>query len=338
MTSAMLIAAMLATLPIDGAEVEGAQVDGAEVDGAGVEGAEAPAAPPIVVPAANTSTVIEPAPSIDDIVAMQTDRYRRMTVPVTVDGEGPFRFMVDTGAQATVVTRGLTERLDLIPIGSALIIGMGSSKRAAMFELNGLEFAQRTFNAIEAPMLEANNIGADGILGLDSLQNLRVLIDFRSNTLAVNDAEELGGDTGYEIIVRARRKVGRLIITDAKIDGIRTTVVLDTGAQSSFGNAQLKRRLRARRAGKLSLQDVNGAVVMGDRHIAKLLQIQALRIAGLSVTFADTPVFAALKLDKRPALILGMRDLRAFDRVAIDFAKRKVLFDLPRGVGSRFPR
>jgi hypothetical protein len=29
-------------------------------------------------------------------------------------------------------------------------------------------------------------------------------------------------------------------------------------------------------------------------------------------------------------LLLGMRELRTFDRVAIDFQSRKVLFDLPR--------
>jgi hypothetical protein len=40
-------------------------------------------------------------------------------------------------------------------------------------------------------------------------------------------------------------------------------------------------------------------------------------------------------MDKKPALILGINALRLFRRVAIDFSKQEVLFDLPRGVHER---
>ncbi len=265
----------------------------------------------------------------DQIVSIETDRYARMTVPVTIEGQGPFYFMIDTGAQATVVTRDLARKLDLDPIGSATIVGMGSRREAQIFQLDGLEFADRLLDNIRAPMLEARNIGADGILGLDSLQDLRVLIDFRSDTIAVNDADLLGGNRGYEIVVRARRRLGRLIITDAIIDRVPTAVILDTGAQTSFGNRELKNRLRARALEEVSSTDVNGALVIGNVHRAKLLKIQRLNVVDLPITFADSPAFEALGLADRPALILGMREMRMFDRVAIDFAKRRVLFDLP---------
>ena len=48
------------------------------------------------------------------------------------------------------------------------------------------------------------------------------------------------------------------------------------------------------------------------------------------IAFAEAPAFEALGLHKKPALLLGMRDLRSFDRVAIDFATRRILFDLPK--------
>ncbi len=290
--------------------------------------------PPAVQPAPEEAPESNPIPGSetpDAIVEGQKDYYQRMTVPVTIDGEGPFRFMIDTGAQATVVTRGLTEKLNLTPTGSATLVGMGSRRTVQLVELDGLEFAERTLNNITAPMLEKRNVGADGILGLDSLQDLRVMINFRDQTIAVNDSEELGGNRGYEIVVRARHKLGRLIITQAEIDGVKTAVVIDTGAQSSFGNARLKRRLRARHPEAVSSTDVNGAEILGNRHFAKSLQIQDLELSNMPITFADSPAFAALNLDKRPALILGMRDLRLFDRVAIDFATRRVLFDLPPG-------
>ena len=57
--------------------------------------------------------------------------------------------------------------------------------------------------------------------------------------------------------------------------------------------------------------------------------IGGLRLQNLSIAFADAPPFRRLGLDERPAMLLGMNELRAFRRVAIDFATRKVLFDLP---------
>ena len=271
----------------------------------------------------------EQAVAAADIITSQNDFYNRLTVPVTIDGQGPFHFMIDTGAQATVVTRGLTERLLLKPVGAATIVGMGSTRAVQLVGLEGLEFAQRVIDPIRAPVLEARNIGADGILGLDSLQDLRVMIDFRAQTIAVNDADVLGGNRGYEIVVRARHRLGRLIITNATVDGIRTALVIDTGAQSSFGNAKLKRRLRTRKLDSVSSTDVNGVQIIGDRHHAKAVQIQGMQLSNVPITFAQSPAFEALGLGSRPALILGMRDLRLFNRVAIDFASREVLFDVP---------
>ncbi len=294
---------------------------------------QAPPPPPIEeIMLPETSMAEDSVP--DELVEAQRDVYRRMTVPVTIGGEGPFRFMIDTGAQATVITRGLTEKLGMEPSGSAIVVGMGSRKPVPLFEVDGFSFASREMNNLTMPMLEARNIGADGILGVDSLQDLRVLIDFRNDTIAVNDADNLGGNRGYEIVVRARYRLGRLIIAQADIDGVRTSVVIDTGAQSSFGNRKLERRLRARRTEQVVSTDVNGVQVSGNRHVARSLTIQGLQLNNLGITFADSPAFEALGLGKRPALILGMRDLGLFDRVAIDFSSRRILFDVPKGTGT----
>ncbi len=266
-----------------------------------------------------------------EIVASQTDRYERMTVPVTIAGQGPFRFMIDTGAQATVVTRALRDRLGLPLFGHATLIGMAASKKVEVVRLDGLEFAARVFDAIHAPLLEQQHIGADGILGLDSLQDLRVLIDFKKQIIAVDDSRALGGNRGYEIIIRARRKLGRLIITDAQVDGVRTAVIIDTGAQGSMGNLALQRRLRARRGADVTTTDVTGTSITSPLGFARSIEIGRMRLASLPIAFADSPAFAALGLAGKPAMVIGIGDLRAFDRVAIDFADRTVLFDLPAG-------
>ncbi len=273
----------------------------------------------------------EPIAPASEIVEGSTDRYERMTVPVTIDGKGPFRFMIDTGAQATVVTRGLRDRLGLPSLGRATLVGMAASKEVELVQLDGLEFAARVFDAIHAPMLEQAHIGADGILGLDSLQDLRVMIDFRKGVIAVDDSRALGGNRGYEIVVRARRKLGRLIITDAVIDGVRTAVIIDTGAQGSMGNLALQRRLRSRGGIDVTTTDVTGSTITTPLAYARTLEIGRMRLSRLPIAYSDAPAFAALGLTTKPAMVLGMGDLRAFDRVAIDFADQTVLFDLPAG-------
>ena len=270
-----------------------------------------------------------------DILAITRDRHHRMTVPVQISGEGPFDFMVDTGAQATVVTPKLSERFAMTPTGTATLVGMSSKAQVTMVDFDGLQFAGRQLDNLRSPLLLERNLGADGILGLDSLQGLRVMIDFRDRTMTVGDAFEDDSSDGFEIVVRARRKLGQMIITHAEVDGVKTAIIIDTGAQGSVGNMALQRRMRGRTSGQTIATDVNGVTTSSDLFTARQVMISGLALSRVPVSFADGPAFAALGLDKRPALILGMQSLRSFDRVAIDFASRQILFDLPVGTRKR---
>ena len=126
-----------------------------------------------------------------------------------------------------------------------------------------------------------------------------------------------------------------MIITDARLNGIRTAVIIDTGAHNTLGNLALLKRLRARARGTLSATDVHGEKVTSDLAMAKRLVIGRMELNDVPIGFADSPAIAALGLQDRPALILGMGNLRLFERVAIDFASRRVLFDLPGSTGRR---
>ncbi|MEO5972189.1 MAG: hypothetical protein ABIP91_02350, partial [Sphingomicrobium sp.] len=52
-------------------------------------------------------------------------------------------------------------------------------------------------------------------------------------------------------------------------------------------------------------------------------------LENLAIVFADAHTFRKLGLDKRPALLLGMNAMRAFDKVSIDFANKKLRVTLP---------
>jgi len=180
------------------------------------------------------------------------------------------------------------------------------------------------------PLLEDRHIGADGIIGTDSLQHQRVLLDFAKNTITIGERQELGGNRGYDIVVRARRRSGRLIMTNADIDGIRVNVVVDTGSSITVGNRALQRALRDQQMGEATLSSVTGHTISANMGLANRLNIGRLNVDNVLIAFADAPAFKELKLDKRPAIFLGMREIRGFKRVAIDFDSRQILFDLPQ--------
>ena len=54
----------------------------------------------------------QPATTVD-VLSIRTDQHDRMTVPVRIADKGPFRFLIDTGAQNTVLSTSLAGQLDL---------------------------------------------------------------------------------------------------------------------------------------------------------------------------------------------------------------------------------
>jgi predicted aspartyl protease len=265
-----------------------------------------------------------------EIIKAERDRHERLTVPVRIGRNGPYDFLIDTGAERTVLARGLAERLGLVPNGRATMVGVAGSLAVDLVDVAEVSLGKRSFYDLSAPLLEGSHIGADGIIGLDGLQNQRVLIDFRKNLIAVADAQDLGGNVGYEIIVRARRRGDQLIMTNAIVDGIKTDVVIDTGAQNTIGNRALQRQLEKRRLSeKTELLSVTGQQITAEVGYARRIRIGELDIRDMPMAFADAPPFKSLNLHEKPAMLLGMSQLRAFQRVAIDFQSKKVLFDLP---------
>jgi predicted aspartyl protease len=272
-------------------------------------------------PTANTAT---------EIIQGSPERDLRMTIPVRIAGSGPYEFIVDTGSQRSIIAASIAAHLTLPPSRPLRILDLGGPETIETVEVRELGIGNRSYQGLVLPVLADRHIGAGGVIGTDNLQRQRIVIDFERNRMAVGEAREVGGDGGYEIVVTARSKSGQLIITEALIDGIRAAVLIDTGASSSIGNRALQRALGDRNPlNQATLVSVTGNEIAADIGMPRQLVIGRVVISGLVVAYVDSPVFPALDLQRRPALMLGMRELRMFRRVAIDFGSRKVMFDLP---------
>jgi predicted aspartyl protease len=267
-------------------------------------------------------------------VQFKTESDDRMTVPVKLSGNGPYRFLVDTGADRTAVSSQIVAALKLPSAGGAELHSVAGATSVSTAKVGELEFTHPPEQSIEAAVLDRVNMGADGIVGVDVLRSQRVQFDFQKQIMSIVPSN-MPDDT-YErgsIVVRAKRKSGRLIVTDASANGEQLTVVLDTGSQVSIGNEALRRRLMGSNLvdvdKSVELESVTGAKITGDYMFVRELTIGGIGLTNLAVVFTDAHTFKQLGLDKRPALLLGMNAIRAFKKVSIDFANRKFRVVLP---------
>jgi predicted aspartyl protease len=267
-------------------------------------------------------------------LVMATDPYERMTVPVLLGPHGPYRFLVDTGSDRTTVSSELARKLGLEERPSALLHSASGQSSVRMAYLPELQTGRRAVRHINAPMLNAVDMGADGILGIDSLRSQRVVFDFANGTLSIYSDKAPPVIEEGAILVRARRREGRLVITDAEVDGEKVSVVIDTGSSLTVGNDALRRKLErhghVETLRSIDLISVTGGALRGDLANVRSLEIGGARLEGLSIVFAEAHTFGKLGFQRKPALLLGMNALRGFDQVSIDFAGKTLLLVLPK--------
>jgi predicted aspartyl protease len=259
------------------------------------------------------------------------DGYDRMTVPVRVAGRGPYRFLVDTGADRTAISSDLARALRLTDTDTVILHSVSGVSQVDTATVPLIDVASKQVRNVEAPLLEADNMGADGILGLDSLHSQRILFDFKKETLTIVPSSPKMPDIGGTIVVTGRIRNGRLILANATANNVPLTLVVDTGAQISVGNEALRRKLfrKTRKSGAVELMSVTGEKINGQWIVVRELEVGGVTLKDLPIVFADSHAFGRLGLQDRPALLLGMNALRGFEKVSIDFAKKKLKVVLP---------
>ena len=324
-----------------------------------LKGQEPPAPPP--APAAEPVSLAPPAPTIEPTFLDRTpvagqladqgtaetlntgiDRNARMTLAVNIAGHGPYDFIVDTGSERTVVSRELANDLAMGPGPPATVHSMTEVSQIPTVVLQGLRVGQRTMQDIHAPALSRVNLGAAGMLGVDTLQTQRVIFDFQHHEMTVMPS--VRSDPHWPegtIVVTARSRFGRLMLIDASLDGQRLYVIIDTGSEISVGNMALRNALaRNRRLGTMlpiTMVSVTGGRITAEYTIARRMRIGDADINNLPIAFADVHPFRQLQLLDRPAVLLGMDALQLFRRVSVDFANRRVRLLTPESSLNRGP-
>ncbi len=298
------------------------------------------AAQAITPAAASPDTPTLPPASIDNSLeilgdAIDAEQIRnRLLIDVKVNGKGPFHFLVDSGADRTVIGFGLAARLNL-PAGPAVKLqSMAGATQVGTVLIDRLTIGTSEIVGITAPALSERDLGAQGLVGIDALADQRLLLDFDAHTITVQDSRKPDTLESGEIVVTARRRRGQLILTQASLGGSHLYAVIDTGAELTIGNSALLTEIFHGHQPP-ALQPITLISVTGQTISAKAATLPAIRIGGIVlqnvvVAFVDAPPFALFGLSRQPALLLGTDLLKSFKKVGLDFRNRKVRFVLRR--------
>ena len=161
----------------------------------------------------------------------------RMMIKCMIDGKGPFDMIVDTGAPVVAVTPETAYRLAQNVHNAGVITGAGNyAVKSGGTTLQRLSIAALSFNKVSAEVIDLSEIREkfhfphlDGIIGYPILKQFATFVNVDAGTLSftktlpVLPAKSM--TTSFE---------GVLPVIHGKIDGVATTVLVDSGDRSSL--------------------------------------------------------------------------------------------------------
>ncbi len=273
----------------------------------------------------------EPAP-----LSAATHGANLLTIGVRINDRGPFQFVIDTGADRTVVADTVAQQLGL-PAGNPVMVeGVVRTVRAGTVRIRRMVVGSISRDDLDVPVLPRAQLQADGYLGLDVIDRYRVSLDFRNHQLLLTEprpAQLINWGPPNEIPIRVVGASGHLRSIDSSIDNVRATAFVDTGAEISIGNAPLYNALLANSSSYIQtetipLTGVTGGVVQGRVTGVRSVKLSGLTFENSRIAIADLQIFRLWDLNDRPALLIGMNWLRQFKKVSIDYGRKELRFDL----------
>jgi predicted aspartyl protease len=275
--------------------------------------------------------VVVDAPEPRYVAPTLRDRIGRVWAPVYINGKGPFRLVLDTGANRTAVIPALADRLGMpVETTPVRLLGATGSSMVPIIRVSSIEVGDLWLGDRKVAIVPDVFGGAEGVLGADGLSDKRVHIDFRNDQISILRSNGRPPQSLGTTRVPVKIQHGHLLMFDMKISGIRTKAMLDTGAQTTIGNRSLRSALSRKREGVTNeIIGVTLDVQRGETFFAPAVDIGGLTIRGMRVTFGDIYIFDAWKMTEEPAILIGMDIIGLLDTLIIDY-KRKELLLRPR--------
>jgi len=284
-----------------------------------------PAAPPVPPAGAAQpplSEVVVEAPEPRFVARTTRDRIGRIWAPVLIDGKGPFRLVLDTGANHSAVIPSTAAALGLADAAPAtLVTGFTGSAVVPTISVSRMEVGDVLLGPTTLPVVPDVFGGAQGVLGNEGLAGKRIFADFMHDRLEIATSHSEPARGGYNV-VRLKVAEGGLLLADVTVGGIRAKAIIDTGAQGTVGNLPLREALMRHPPSDAKRAQIVGVtldVQSGDNVPAPAIEMGGLTMTGVHIVFGDMYLFQHWHMTDRPVLLLGMDLLGSFDTLIIDY-------------------
>lgn len=259
------------------------------------------------------------------------DGAGRVVVPVMVNGQGPFRFVLDTGANRSVLAAHMVTKLGLTLSDHTLSVelsGVTGETVVPTVKIQRVQAGALQLVNIDMPVIGPTMAGVDGVLGTEGFEGKKITIDFVRDRVLIEQSRRAHAPSGYMTIPAIFRH-GRLFIVDAMVGRVKCKAVIDTGAEGTLGTErlrQLQQRYQSERRapGPARVEGVTPDIQTGDLVQAPPIRFGDAEIGGLQIAYGKFHVFKLWGLETQSALLVGMDILGTVDTLAIDYARREL--------------
>ena len=286
------------------------------------------AAPPV-------AEVVVTAPEPRYVAPTLRDRIGRIWAPVFIDGQGPFRFVLDTGATTVALSRDAATLLGLRldRARQVRLRGTTGSSLVPQITVDRIEIGDFLVENQRVILVDDAFGGADGVLATRLLSDRRIFVEFRKDRIEITRSRGLPAPLGFTTIpVKfASRQVPWV---DAWIGPVKVKAVIDTGAQQTLGNLALRVALAAARRRAMELRNegvigVTGDVQEGQSAGVPTIRLGNVQVSNARVNFVDLHIFEHWRMLDEPAILIGMDVIGVLDTFILDYRRRELQL-LPR--------
>jgi predicted aspartyl protease len=301
---------------------------------ANAECVSAPAFPPAPL------TGLTPTSAVGDAVSAATRRDfgGRVVAPVYVNGQGPFRFIVDTGANRSVLSSAVAAQLGLTPTSIGEVHSISSVALAPLVNVDSITFQGLRLDSAALPILDGGALGEHGVLGVDGMRGHRLRIDFERGCMEIMRDSNPAPQNWWA--VQGELRMGNLLLARATIEGVPVNVLVDSGSDVTLANHALRTaigRARLRRSTAFLATSITSNTQRFSDYALTLPDVRmgGVTIRNLSAYPADFHIFDLWGLQDEPTLLIGMDALSAVGAMEIDYANARLFFRRERVESTR---